>query len=155
MLTKLGHAILFLLVAGTAAAHVPPPPLPPGFRDLNAELTNAFNRRDVKSYEKLLAKDLRVFDGDRLVAASKDQWLKTIKNLVDSRATIQSVGVVLNPDGSFYAMEQLTLRASWWGRVIKYEVKDNRIVTIRFLSGYGGGLPLLDGKSKQVEPIWK
>lgn len=154
MPSKLCPAILLVLSATSAAAHVPPPPLPPGYRDLSAELTNAFNRSDIATYEKLLAEDLQVFDGERLVASSRGKWLEIIKTLVGPNTAIQPMGTVLDSDGSLYAMEQLTLRAAWWGRVIKYDVKGGRITRIRFLAGYGGGLPLLRPDSSQLEPSW-
>jgi hypothetical protein len=121
---------------------------------LSAELTSALNRADIVAYERLLAEDLQVFDGARLVASSRDKWMEEIKSRVGPRTRIQPIGTVLDGE-TFYAMDQLTTpRPGWWGRVIKYEVKDKRITTIRFFTGYGGGLPLLKPDTKQLEPAF-
>jgi hypothetical protein len=151
------YLYLFLLLATAttaSAAQVPPPPLPPGFRDLNAELTTAFNRHDLAAYEALLAPDLKVFDGDRQVAASRDQWLSMEKNAFRPGMAVHPVGVVFQlGSGGFYAMDQMTNGGVWWGRVIKYEVQDGKISVIRFLSGYSGGFPLLKPNSQQMGPM--
>ena len=150
-------AVLLVAAFGASLPALAVPLPPPGpIAGLNAKLKAAYNAHDLDAYLALLAPDVQVFDGAKQVASGRGEWALLVKPALNDGATIQPVAVAMAGDEDIFVVDQISSSSvtnrsgdhvvsdcCTWGRLIRYTIKNGKVVSIHFLTGYEVGRPLV------------
>jgi hypothetical protein len=101
---KVFLAIGYFLSA-TPAWAVPEPPSPPGAIELARAITDTFIPQRLEQYEALFAENVRVYDGETLLASNRAEWMSQVRELIEGRVHVHALRVAVGPHHILIAEE--------------------------------------------------
>jgi len=137
--------LILMMMPLPAQAQIPPPPPLPGQNLLGESLVRSIEAKDLDSYAKLLSDKLVVYDDGKVVARSKEEWLKAFGEKLVAEGVTFEVSPGFSSTGRLLLIEYFNSEGSWGGSLpahccwsydaVAYDVAEGKVTVIRRLRG--------------------
>lgn len=137
--------LILMMMPLPAQAQIPPPPPLPGQNVLGENLVRSIEAKDLDSYAKLLSDKLVVYDDGKVVARSKEEWLKAFGEKLTAEGVTFEVSPGFSSTGRLLFIEYFNSAGSWGGSLpahccwsydaVAYDVAEGKVTVIRRLRG--------------------
>lgn len=140
----------YLASAPIADAQVLAPPAPNGQDFLINDLISSIENKDVAKYSNLLADDVKVYEGERLIADNKTSWMTQFGEPLAAAGVTYTIKSAYPSSGSLLTIEYFNSAGSWGNGPPSHCCWHYDAVSYTFVGGKIGEIHRLSGGQEDI-----